>query len=409
MDIAMKKNCLHVILISMVMLLLLPAAPVFGSSTSLVAVTATGQTDYNVGDLVQIDVKALNAENLYGVQFILDYDPLKLEVVQDLVDGVLEDRIHIDSSFTLWDGDIVNKVDGILGYPLTYNELPGANGEVPIASFTFRVLESGATTVWLDQILVVNSDPSPQPIHTSTQYQLPLNFTSASVVSVSMDRQEVWLDMADHTMETVSATVYSEYASNRNVIWTSSNAEVATVNSSGMITAVGPGMATITVTTEVGGHTDTCIVKVGTILTLEWHTGATSADTLSYIEVSAVSSEGVQHELTNAEGKAIFTGLSEGNWSFLVSGEGYSEVVQASPASVELTPDNQTSSAVLRVVPLEDPATSGDEIFNISDILHLTQGMSQYDWDFNQDTLSDAEDIRYLLQKIKPLTYNNLY
>lgn len=46
-------------------------------------------------------------------------------------------------------------------------------------------------------------------------------------------------------------------ASNQNVTWSSSDSNVATIASDGKITAVGGGSATITVTTEDGGFTDT--------------------------------------------------------------------------------------------------------------------------------------------------------
>jgi hypothetical protein len=57
------------------------------------------------------------------------------------------------------------------------------------------------------------------------------------------------------------ATVYPEVAPNKNVLWTSSNEAVATV-ADGLVTGTGEGSATITVTTEDGGHTATCIVTV---------------------------------------------------------------------------------------------------------------------------------------------------
>jgi hypothetical protein len=50
-------------------------------------------------------------------------------------------------------------------------------------------------------------------------------------------------------------------ADNKNVTWTSSDAKVATV-ANGVVTAVAPGTATITVTTVVGGYTATCAVTV---------------------------------------------------------------------------------------------------------------------------------------------------
>jgi len=67
--------------------------------------------------------------------------------------------------------------------------------------------------------------------------------------------------------EQLSATITPANADNQNVIWSSSNPAVATVNNSGLVTGVSVGSATITATTEDGGKTATCAVTVqeGTI------------------------------------------------------------------------------------------------------------------------------------------------
>lgn len=60
----------------------------------------------------------------------------------------------------------------------------------------------------------------------------------------------------------LTATVTPSSAVNKNVTWTSSNSNVATVDSNGRVTAVAEGTATINVTTEDGGKTATCLVTV---------------------------------------------------------------------------------------------------------------------------------------------------
>ena len=60
---------------------------------------------------------------------------------------------------------------------------------------------------------------------------------------------------------TLTATVAPENATNKKVSWTSSAPAVATVTD-GVVTAVGEGESTITVTTEDGGKTATCKVTV---------------------------------------------------------------------------------------------------------------------------------------------------
>jgi uncharacterized protein YjdB len=64
--------------------------------------------------------------------------------------------------------------------------------------------------------------------------------------------------------ERLTATVFPDNATNRNVTWSSDNQSVVTVDDSGRITAVSVGTAVITVTTECGAHTSTTAVTVGT-------------------------------------------------------------------------------------------------------------------------------------------------
>ena len=85
------------------------------------------------------------------------------------------------------------------------------------------------------------------------------------VTSVNITQSSVTLNNGAST--TLTATVYPTDATNKNVTWSSSNNAVATVNSSGRVTAFGGGTATITVRTSDGGFTDTCTVTVNVSVT----------------------------------------------------------------------------------------------------------------------------------------------
>lgn len=60
----------------------------------------------------------------------------------------------------------------------------------------------------------------------------------------------------------LNATVEPQNATNKSVTYESDDDEVATVNSSGLVTAISEGNATITVETDDGSHTDTATVNV---------------------------------------------------------------------------------------------------------------------------------------------------
>ena len=83
---------------------------------------------------------------------------------------------------------------------------------------------------------------------------------TVSVTSVSLDKTE--LTLVQGTQFSLTATVSPKDATDQSVTWSSDNPSVATVTSSGEVSAVTPGAATITVKTTDGGHTATCKVLV---------------------------------------------------------------------------------------------------------------------------------------------------
>ena len=83
---------------------------------------------------------------------------------------------------------------------------------------------------------------------------------TVSVTGVSLAPEEVTLEVGES--ESLTATVAPADADNPSVSWTTSDAAVATVDDSGTVTAVSPGVATVTVTTDDGGFTATATVTV---------------------------------------------------------------------------------------------------------------------------------------------------
>lgn len=87
-----------------------------------------------------------------------------------------------------------------------------------------------------------------------------ITVTPIAVTGVTLDR--IAIEITKDFSDTLVATVLPENAANKNVTWTSSNEEVATVGEDGAILAIAPGEAIITVTTEDGNFTATCKVTV---------------------------------------------------------------------------------------------------------------------------------------------------
>jgi uncharacterized protein YjdB len=87
--------------------------------------------------------------------------------------------------------------------------------------------------------------------------------TSVDVTGVSLDKPNISLLVGG--METLTATVAPTNATNKNVTWSSSHPNIATVLQSGLVTGVTAGSADITVTTEEGNKTAICSVIVSAV------------------------------------------------------------------------------------------------------------------------------------------------
>ncbi|RYF25693.1 MAG: starch-binding protein, partial [Flavobacteriales bacterium] len=86
--------------------------------------------------------------------------------------------------------------------------------------------------------------------------------TGVAVTSVSLSPSSAALNIGG--TQQLTPTVLPSNATNKSVTYSSNNTAVATVNASGLITAVANGTATITVSTVDGNKTSTCAVTVST-------------------------------------------------------------------------------------------------------------------------------------------------
>ena len=93
------------------------------------------------------------------------------------------------------------------------------------------------------------------------------------VESVSLDKTEHTFNTIGNTL-TLKATVLPADATNKSIEWSSDNKDVATVNSNGLVTAIGNGTATITVKTKDREMKATCMITVA-----QWVTKITISNT----------------------------------------------------------------------------------------------------------------------------------
>lgn len=101
----------------------------------------------------------------------------------------------------------------------------------------------------------VENDRESERVDVPAFKTLPIEVTGVEV-SPKTNNLEV-----DDTRQ-LNATVEPSNATNKDVTYTSDDDAVATVNASGLVTAVSEGEATITVKTDDGDHTDIATVNV---------------------------------------------------------------------------------------------------------------------------------------------------
>lgn len=84
--------------------------------------------------------------------------------------------------------------------------------------------------------------------------------SSQSVFGITLDSNAIKLFQGQTFILTPS--IYPSYATNKAIVWNSSDLNVATVSDAGSVTAKADGTATITATTVDGGYSATCSVTV---------------------------------------------------------------------------------------------------------------------------------------------------
>ncbi len=119
------------------------------------------------------------------------------------------------------------------------------------------------------------SSGSDQTVSTPGSDQTPPAAASSTVLSVELNKSSVGIPKGKSV--TLAATVTPDSAVNKNLEWTSSNNNVATVDNNGTVTGKSFGTAIITATSTDGtGKTATCAVTVGYGITYKLNGGVNS-------------------------------------------------------------------------------------------------------------------------------------
>lgn len=102
---------------------------------------------------------------------------------------------------------------------------------------------------------------------TITAVTIDGGYTAKADITVTIPVKAVHLNKSvlilnNAQVDSLIATVLPANADNKNVIWKTENTGIATVNSDGKVTAVHYGITRVTITTEDGNLTDSCLIIV---------------------------------------------------------------------------------------------------------------------------------------------------
>ena len=221
----------------------LPAGLTLDTNTGTISGTPTTANTYN------FTVTATNDSGNDSKQFSLTIDPKQTVSVT----GVTLDQAEL----SLYTGESKTLIATVQPSDATIQNVTweSSNTEVATVDANGKVTAEGEGEA---TITVTTEDGS----KTAT---CVVTVTAATVpvtgVTLSQNQASLYYNRTPNTL-TLTATVAPDNATNQAVTWTSSNSTVATVDQNGVVTAVAPGTATITVTTADGGFTATCTVTV---------------------------------------------------------------------------------------------------------------------------------------------------
>ena len=183
--------------------------------------------------------------------------------------------VQVDPSYFIADGISlsIGQTDNLNNYSSGYSGWTSSNSTVATVSSNGVVTARSAGTTTIEGSKINNTH--------IIRFSITVLASTVAVTGVSLDVTGFGLDVGRSWAP--SATVYPTNATNKSLTWSSSNTSVATVSSSGVVTAKSAGTATITVKTVDGGYTARCTVTV---------TGSSSNVTLSFIPTASVNGMG---------------------------------------------------------------------------------------------------------------------
>ncbi len=198
--------------------------------------------------------------------------------------------------------------------------------------------------------------------------------TTVAVTGVSLSPTSSTITSANGTVQ-LTATITPSNATNKNVTWASSNATVAIVSSTGLVTGLSNGSATITVTTTDGSKTATCAITVNITTTTVAVTSVAVSPTSVSVPAGQTTSLVATVSPSNATNKSV-TWTSNNTAAATVSSSGVVTGVAAGSATITVTTADgaKTATCAVTVTAVVTPT-----VVRIEDSATPATGLCSYD------------------------------
>lgn len=264
----MKKKFLALLLTAVLVLSMVPMSVVFATANTKATYTVVAnKTDAIPGDTVKFEINLDLIKPMTAFEVTISI-PDGLTLVKGSQTPISAAAIGFTQ---VNNNEAALLVSGYSSNPYT------ATGTITIATFECTVNSNTETSTLSIGLIdtVLNDDEYEEEDHNVVSAKLNIK---VPVTGVTLDKKTLSLDTGSNNTATLTATVDPTKATDKTVIWKSSDDKIATVDNNGKVTAVKKGTAVITVTTNDGKFTDTCTVTVSCAHTNKTKSNAKAAN-----------------------------------------------------------------------------------------------------------------------------------
>ncbi len=247
-----RKSILAFTLMIVLVLTVLPFATV---KAAQIANFKVDSASCKVGDTVTVKIDMLNAVDFAAGNFTIDYDSTKLKLISNNENNIVLGEVLLTNYMIS-----INNIEKEGKIKIAYVANPQDESHVKqagnILTLVFVAVDDSNDESYVNFSAPILKERDGEDVKTEVE-QGVITFLRP-ITSVSLNRTSIDL-LKDEITELRLNYEPLNTTDNTNVVWRSSNTNVAIVNE-GVVTAVGDGEAVITA--ELGKYSKECVVKV---------------------------------------------------------------------------------------------------------------------------------------------------